>query len=248
MGQMIHRTEVHTLMMKMGDIMTISVRKEVSLDVFRDADWPLFDLSCVSSCTHPIPNISVVEFIVAKTASYQSFDALAASASSKALAYVNLLPNNRLRTWFFLADGAWQPATRIVKYKKLWKNHPEFMKTRGILCVGDEVEFTSKEGVRYAGLLEISGEAYVEAIRLSRTNHACAIICSNRLNIEAVPSIQSIFYSAFPEKDGSRVSNVNWSWLSAELCYLNDILIRVCGMYDDREVSIQVIMPTGLVT
>ena len=64
---------------------------------------------------------------------------------------------------------------------------------------------------------------------------------SKRLNVDSVEGVRSVFSSAFPKKDGIEQITVDWLRLALDLCPQGDILIRVTGLFDDREAGVDLI-------
>lgn len=245
MAQTIHRIVGLTLtMMQATTVITNKVRKIVSESVFDDDRWPLFDKERAASYSIAVPPLTVIEFIATGS---DDLGELATAAGAEAIALITSIPGIEYRTWLFVAHGPWQLANRIVRYNKLWKEHRDLIQSSGVIKVGDEVEIESSGLIRFAGFLEVTGEAFLKAINLVRTNSACAIICSKQPEIDSEASVRSIFLSAFPEADGTRQVSVDWMTLAIYLCPQGDILIRVSGLFDDREAAADVIAAKGII-
>jgi hypothetical protein len=245
--QMIHKIVDHTLTMKQATTMITRIYKIIYENVFDNANWPLFDKLSVMRDSNPVPNLTVIEFIAERSNISQDLGEIASAAGTEAMILVKEIADKEYRTWLFVAHGPWQAINRIVRHKKLWKEHHELVSSCGVLNVGEETEIESHGRIRFAGLLEVTGDSFAKAINLVRTNSACAIICSKRPNIDSQTSVRSIFLSAFPKTDGMQSVSVDWMTLATALCPQGDILIRVNGLFDDREVAVDVIASADFV-
>jgi hypothetical protein len=234
-------------MMKQVITMTINVTTIVSPDLFVTNDSVMFDRQRALQYSPTIPQLGAITFVASKSHACNSIEELVVACAKKATSFVWNALDKEYRTWLFVSDGPWRPATRIARHQRLWKRHRELLDCSGVLRVGQDVEIESTGLIRYAGLLEISGDAFVQAVQLARTNSACAIICSKRPNVDSEASVQSIFFSAFPEVEGSPQVSINWMPLALYLCPQMDIVIRVNGLYDDREAAVDVIAIRGII-
>jgi hypothetical protein len=229
--------------------MTIKIAKTVTENVFESNEWPLFDPARAARYSRPLPAITIIEFVASRPSASEELDEWAKAAATEAVAFLaSVLRENEYRTLLFVSQGPWQSANRIVKYRKLWKEHLDLVQTKGVRHIGAEVEINSASGIRFVGLLEVGGEAFIKAVNLVRTDSACAIIQSKRPEIDSEASVRSIFASAFPTKNGDPQVNLDWMTLALHLCPQSDILMRVTGRFDDREASVDVIAAKGVMT
>jgi hypothetical protein len=116
----------------------------------------------------------------------------------------------------------------------------------GGVKLGGELENQSEGFVGFAGLLEVSPGSFAKATKVVRTNSAYAIICSNRATIILHESIYSIVLSAFPHTNTTQQVSIDWLRLALDLCTQGDILIRVSGLFDDHEASVDLIAVKGV--
>jgi hypothetical protein len=226
--------------------MTINVVKIVSPDLFVENESIAFNPHLAILRVGSVPALSAVTFIATKSGASYDLDELAVACGNEAMAFILNIVGDNYRAWLFVSDGPWKPATRVARHKKLWKNHADLVSSNGVLEVGEEAEMESGGLVRFAGLLEVTGEAFIKAIRLVRTNWACAIIFSKRANFGSQASARSIFLSAFPKTNGVQRASIDWMTLAMDICPLGDILIRVSGLFDDHEAAVDVIADKGL--
>jgi hypothetical protein len=94
--------------------------------------------------------------------------------------------------------------------------------------------------VYFSGLLDISS-SIPEAINAVRTHPAYFIIVSARYNLDSAEGIRSIFSLCFPHEKDLEQLRVNWLSLAVGLCGHGDMLLRVSGLFDDREAAVDII-------
>ncbi len=235
------RNVVHTLMTSLTVTMTISVARTTSPDLFVENESLLFDHVRASHISDTISPLAAITFSAEKSSPSIDLKELATACGSNAISLATSKEGKERRVWLFVSQRPWQPANRIVRHRKLWKDYRELIESGGIVNVSDEVEITSEDGIRFAGLLEVTGSSIETALQLVRTNPACAMICSKRKDIDSHVSIRSIFSFAFPKEDGIEQVHVDWMTLALGLCPLGDVLIRVSGLFDDHEAAVDVI-------
>ncbi len=151
------------------------------------------------------------------------------------------------RFWLFAAHGPWQPDNRIVRHKKLWTAFESMLSQPGASRASEEVAFTSAEGVRFAGVVEVTERALLEAIQVARTSQSCTLIWSEREDIDSPTAMQSLFRCAFPEAKGTASANLNWLELLRQLVPLGDAVLRVTGNFDDRDAAVDIIGSPDLI-
>ena len=240
LAQVIHRTGGHISMMKQATIMTTNIRKIVSPDLFVENDSILFDRRRAAEFVENIPLLGAITLVATDLAS-ESLERRAIACGREAVSAVSSVWGTDYALWLFVADGPWKHANRITSHQKLWKNHRDLVESDGISKIGEEIEVVSDGLIRYAGLLEISRNSCDKAINCVRTNPSFSMIFSKRPNVDCAQSVRSIFSSAFPKKDGVEQIAVDWLSLALVLCPQSDILIRVTGLFDDREAAVDVI-------
>jgi hypothetical protein len=80
-----------------------------------------------------------------------------------------------------------------------------------------------------------------QAVDIVRTDHACAIIFSSRVDMTDPANIETIFRTAFSSAGGGGGMDVDWLALAVSLCPRGDVLLRVSGLFDDREAAVDLI-------
>lgn len=156
---------------------------------------------------------------------------LAADASSTSLAgvlsFIYSLIDKKLPeydVWLLLGNSAWQPDTRIVRYRKLWGA----LKFRGSEISGgsdsQESIVEAHEKLKFFGALRLSEQSIANVIDVI-INERCSYIA-------ATPR-------AFAFK---RILDVGWSGRVAEdfslcchICEENGLLFKQVGEFDDHE-------------
>lgn len=221
--------------------MTTSVNRTTSPDLFVENESLLFDRARASHMSDTIPPLAAITFSAEKSTMLEDLKDLASACGKDAVFLAKSKMGKEFRVWLFVSQRPWQPANRIVRHRKLWKDYRELIESGGIVNVSDEVEVSSEVGIRFSGVLEVTGSSIESALELVRTNPACAMICSKRQDIDSQVSVRSIFSFAFPKKDGIEQVQVDWMTLALGLCPMGDVLIRVSGQFDDREAAVDVI-------
>jgi hypothetical protein len=143
--------------------------------------------------------------------------------------------------WLFVADGPWREATALVLHRRLWKNRVSLSESQVGGRRSEEVAIRNGRNVRYAGVVEVTPELMDQAVDIVRTDHACAIIFSSRVDMTDPANIETIFRSAFSGASDEARIDVDWLALAVSLCPLGDVLLRVSGLFDDREAAVDLI-------
>ncbi|NWA29216.1 hypothetical protein HX866_30460 [Pseudomonas gingeri] len=126
--------------------------------------------------------------------------------------------------WLFVGQSAWQPDTRIVRYRELWGS----LKSRGLEVLGEQFPQS------YAG--EGNGKVkFFGALRLSRLSVESVL----RLMLGERSSYVAVLPSGF---DIELALSIGWSGSFAEdLSFLHRVsecgglLFKCVGEFDDRE-------------
>jgi hypothetical protein len=235
------RIEGRISMTKRETTMTISLTRFRTPDLFVANDSLEFDRRRASQLSGTVPSLGAVTFVAVRSSPSEDLKDLALACGNEAISAVTNAEGKASRVWLFVADGPWRPANRIVRHQKLWKNHRDLVDSSGVLSISDEVAIEASGQIRFAGLLEVTRGSTLRAIESVRTNPACAIICSNRQDIDSKESIRSLFSSAFPKRHELEQTSLDWMSLAMNLCPQGDLLIRVSGLFDDREAAADVI-------
>jgi hypothetical protein len=246
LGRIILRIVDRTLTMRQEIIMTINVQKTIFRNVFDDPKWPLFDKSRGHSYTDSIPNLGIVEF--SSTSGDLGLEQLAVACWSEAAASISFLTKDHYEKLMFVSERYWMPATtdllrRNTDERRRLNLFKECLRTLGapVSESTDYVKVDAGEIVRFADLFKIDNENLIGAVHAARINPSYAIICSKRLDIVAKPNIRSIVAAAFPTSDSAQQTSIDWMLLALRVCPLGDLLIRVTGMFDDSEASVEII-------
>src|SRR5205814_7915724 len=100
----------------------------------------------------------------------------------------------------------------------LWKRHHDLPGPDGVRSLGPEIVFSSSDGIRYAGVAELTDTGTVKAIDYVRKNLSTALILSDREGFESESNIRELFASACPLKKGITAWQIDWMTLAAALC------------------------------
>lgn len=235
------RIEGHISTIHPRGTMVIEVRKHVSENLFVENESILFDYRRVAQQMSTIPSLGAVTFVAKRRDFSVSLRDLSIACGNEALSFVRRTLRETWQAWLFVSDGPWQSATRIRKYRKLWKNYPDLIAGDANVHMNNEVAMEAEGKVRYAGMLEIVDENYERAIDFARLNPAVLIMFSKHRDIDNEVFIEHVFRSAFPKSKGIEETRVDWMTLAVALCPQEYLLMRVSGCFDDREAAVDLI-------
>jgi hypothetical protein len=241
LAQVIHRTEDHISMMEQAIIMTTNIRRIISPDLFVENESILFDRQRAAKLVDIIPLLGAVTLVAIDSTSSETLERRAIACGHEAVSLVRSVVATDYRLWLFVADGPWKHASRITSHQKLWKSHRDLVESDAVMKRGEEIELVSNGLVRYAGILEVSYNSCDIAINAVRTTPSFSMFFSKRPNVDSVEGVRLVFSSAFPKKNEIEQIAVDWLSLALGLCPQDDILIRVTGLFDDREAAVDVI-------
>ena len=219
--------------------MSTDVSMSLSNDVFHDSAWPLFNAPDLTEIPSAESSIGAIELVTDSSPARQNLNAATHQAGKLMATMLESLQGEGFHVYVFIAHGAWLPDNRIVRHERLW-SHVPFLRSKGIGKKSDEVLLEAAKGLRFAGLIEVSGDTILESLQWARSNHASALIVSNRQEILSEASVREIFGHAFPARN-KYDSAIDWSSLAAGQCPKGDLVIRVAGEFDDQGVSIDII-------
>jgi hypothetical protein len=124
--------------------------------------------------------------------------------------------------WVFLGQTPWQPASAVVKHKRIWKSlSGEYdlsqFRTQEEICIESEL------GIRYTAIAYVALGGLTDAISLCRSyRFACMLLAPPS---GALPlTTEQIFSAAFPGKP-AQVS-VDWPSLAYGVCSKGCIVLR----------------------
>ena len=220
--------------------MNISLDKDESTNVFQDSSWPLFDEERASRFVTPVPEIGLVSFVARQLEYPIDIQALdeACSLELAPLLFHNPSLTIDYKVWLFIAHSSWQPKSRVVLFKGLKRSMSDPMLQ---MFHFREHMIESSEGVRFAGIAEVTPETFMTSIQLLR-GYSAFLLVSNRSEIQNDASVDFIFRSAFPLYKGIEQGKVDLMVLSIYLCPLGDIVIRVSGTEDEKSASLDCAM------
>lgn len=146
-------------------------------------------------------------------------------------------PFGAFRLWLFVAHAAWRPATRVARHKKLWRSlepyHP-----LGRFRRGEEVEFASASGLRYAGTAEVGPDNFNDAVHLLSSEATCSLVYTGAWESPSAEAARSLFAAAFGGEGGEPETRINWPGFVARMCPEGHILMKAGGSWDERAVSL----------
>ncbi len=221
--------------------MDVDIKINATKNVFEDNESIVLKREDVPDHLRLFPNIGAVNFLTTRVGFQCTVEDLVVHCGWECLEEFGRFSGHPYRVWCFISDAFWQIPTRVTRYKKLRRYHKAFLQTPGIGEIGPEVEFQSEKEIRFAGVVEVAGEALIQALKLVRLNPSCAIILSCRQDFPSEDQVRALFDQAFYDKKGRRETKVNFAALSAFACIHGDAVLRVWGFFDDIEASAHLI-------
>jgi hypothetical protein len=228
--------------------MTTDVIRVSSPDLFAPNESLLLDIERARRLTRSVPPIAAVSYVVKKSSPFENLSTLM-DACAQCVANV-IYDNTGLdgyRVGLLVANGTWQPPSRLVKYKKLWKKRSEIVEAIRPSTINDEVMFERDNEIRYAGLLVVKRDRFAHAAQIVREIGACALLASKRDDFGTSEDITALFSAVFPPVHGVNDTSVDWLSLSLRSCPLGDIVVRASGLFDDPDAAIDLIFNPTLI-
>lgn len=208
------RIEALTLTTSLENTMTIKVKILNAPDI--SVRNEVLNLRCMQEQTGRI--LSAASFLIAGSGR---------ESLSYVLSFIFQVVGERMPKydiWLLIGHSAWQPDTRITRYRKLWGG----LKARGVEVLGDS---RSQEIV-----VEIDG-------KLKFFGATCLSISSIDTVVDALLEERCSYLVAAPQNfDVSRALKVGWSGeLSEDLSFfgcvfqLGGLVLKLIGEFDDFE-------------
>jgi hypothetical protein len=194
------------------------------------------DLSRIKELLETLPKLSAFGFIGTYSAHLRNSEEVW-DRIEKAVAHIVFSKDagHMLWPWLFVAHGAWQPDTRIVRYNKLWKQLVKGYNLRSDQ-ISDEIEIKGESGLRYALSCRLGEDTFSSGLRILQ-NRSSAIILSNRNDMASEQSVQRFFSIAFPLRKGVPDNSIDWAALVSAYCPNGEIVVGPISGFDDREHS-----------
>ncbi len=109
--------------------------------------------------------------------------------------------------WLFLGHAPWQPRSRLVEYKRIWKSLAgRFDLTQ--LQTGEEIRIESADGIRFAALARVASDGVAPAIAICRAFQDGCLILAPASPGWSLASEQ-LFAAAFPSPPGGRPERIS---------------------------------------
>lgn len=223
----------------------MQTQKLIAGDLFVKNDCLWFDRAKAALLTDAVPPLSAVCIVSTEhelPRELELMDKACVEAAAPLLFASERLSEN-YKLWLFLAHGAWQARSVMVKHRKLWRSFPSAWNLDGFqLCREQLVE--SDKGLRFMGVAEVRPEGLFTATQILRRESSGALILSRRDYCESEDEVARLFHSAFPSRGGGGAAQEWIDWLSFSLscCPSGDIVIRISGSWDEREAALNLIM------
>lgn len=211
----------HTLMTRPAITMTTNVRVVVAPDLFLDNE--IINLRCARG----------LERQALAGVSWSVKGGVACEGLLSVLTFVYGLVKRRLldhRVWLLVGNSAWQPDTRVVRYRKLWKS----LAARGIeisnACEKQELMYELDGKLKFFGAIQLSG-LYVRTVVDVFLQERCS------------------YMSVLPGSTGIEgVLGAGWSGdIAADFNFITSLiergglLVKRFGEFDDEEIGVMAI-------
>ena len=140
----------------------------------------------------------------------------------------------------FIAQGGWQPDSRIVQHYRLWKREQWIQGILPNVACQPDFLFVSEHGVRYAGIVEVNDLIAPLLVKSLYEFSSSSFLFLKNPNVGSdAPGVQSTFEIAFPE----HATELCWPNLAKELCSEGHMLFHLSGAFDDLEGVVDMIYP-----
>ena len=172
----------------------MEIKVVATRDAFLQNDCIVFDRAQAAHLVDAVPDIAAMCVICAKEELPRDLvlmDKTCAEHAARIL-FDNSAVADAYRVWVFASHGPWQPSSAIVRRKRLWAS-VSIDSELNILRRSDEIIFESKEGLRYAGVVQIGADSLFAATQLLRRNPSYAIIVSKRPDISSENGVKALF-------------------------------------------------------
>lgn len=206
--------------------MTIRSTVELSRDLARNANWPLFR-----------GGASDEQSVCAVTANWRSDHSdpqlmerhVAPGVAHKIVALKSAL-NPQLVLYF--VHKTLQPKSRIVLHRKIWKSLPYFSETRRNLVAAsqklhDEIAFDCGNRVRFSSLAEVRDEDIVQLL-LDLPNFDLTVPILLPRDIRADSALAAeLTKSVFPPDGCAEYSDSDWAILASITSKMGGVCVRI---------------------
>jgi hypothetical protein len=207
------------------------LRQEEELSKYADTLPEISAISLICSDEQPLETIEVAEGIC--------IDALAHIVFSE--------ENSKLFfPWLFLAHGAWQPNTRIVRHHRL-RGGFTIPHQFDVLTKAQDIEIESIEGLRYATAVKLDEATLPMALKIIRREKTSSFILLSDVDRDWSGQTKQLFEVTFPDNINGPQTRISWPSLIISLCPQNQLLIKANGSKDDGELSLRIIGLTPIV-
>jgi len=201
------------------------VRQEAKLSNYANTLPKISALSLVCSDEQPLESLEPAEGMCIDALGHIVFD----QENSKYFS-----------PWLFLAHGAWQPNTRIVKHHRLrggFASSHQF----DALTKAQDIEIESAEGIRYASTVKLDEAMLPLALKIIRREKISSVILLSDIEWDWIEQTKELFEVAFPDSINGPQTRISWPSLIISLCPQNHLLVKANGSMDDGELSLRII-------
>jgi hypothetical protein len=222
----------------------MNTQRIVTHDLYTENDSIIFDKRRVNHLAKAVPELVALSIITTKEGLPRDLELMDKICVENAtpLLFANPWLGSNHRLWLFAAHEPWQPKSRIIRYKKLWKSFLSKWDL-SVFRLSDEIMIESDEGIRFAGVAEVPETGFFTAAKILLENPSCALILSEREDINLENGIMNLFNAAFCPPDRKPQVGIDWLSLALDCCSQKDIVIRVVDSWDERIALINMIMP-----
>jgi hypothetical protein len=222
--------------------MTIKLTRIESPNLFAQNESLQFDLDRAQQLAKSIPHIGAISYTASDP---EASNDLTSLTDACAITVCNTLFEGKIatthKTQMLIASGSWLTPSPVTEHRKLWKSRKNILDAINPPQPTKEICFHRDNKIRYASILPIKHSSFAASAQIARKIGSCAIFASRHDEPSTERVIKATFQAAFPELYGTKTTNVDWLGLAIHLCPVGDILLRVSGLFDDRDACIDLI-------
>jgi len=144
------------------------------------------------------------------------------------------------RLLLFVATPFWDQPNALARRAEIWARE-DLHWLPADAPRSPTVHIHRSDGSRIAGLARIPESALMNVAEFVRKNRAAVVWLSANTDLDET-RVRALFERAFPQGE----SQVDWASVTDAIAGGEDIVLRISGGFDDREVAIDAFMATWL--
>jgi hypothetical protein len=181
------------------------------------------------------PQISGVRYQAAKA----EYDIDVVERASRAI--TTRLRDSDEGIWLFVAHRPWQPNSRVINHRRLWR-HPS-LKVHLWASTQErfELRLSRPSEVRFASCCGVPSQHLSDAINLCLHSDLAICLVTSTGNLANEDAVRSLFRRSFPDdRLGEPTTYVNWGNVILDFALDKALIVRQSGNFDELRWSIDV--------